>query len=248
MLLPFSVRSKDSPQASKDSFVKALLSFVKCLVDNRAVVMPALVVLTVEVLCNAKLNGLALALLRSKEGGKVAPFGIDCVELAEALFKVGKKHGDAQIVVFGLDMLKRCGTHEARNKLVSFLLLENDFLDAVAAAKEGYAKNSYVTGRPSFLEFWNACLFAVKNAEGDGDRCRLFYHLFAFLKDYDPDCISTKIGKDRDRSSSSGAARKGSRSLRILSTLAKDVGNFPEELFESKAVIASLKSIFGFVV
>lgn len=104
------------------------------------------------------------------------------------------------------------------------------------------------------FDFWRAC---VAEARGlgpgrEGDKCQLFYHLFGFLKEYEPECLNTGLGRPGEGTGGS-KIRRGSwkeqerqKGLRVLSEMAKEVGDFPGDVFANKAVEGALKGMFGF--
>ena len=109
--------------------------------------------------------------------------------------------------------------------------------------------------RRSF-DFWLAC---VAEARGlgpgrEGDKCQLFYQLFGFLKEFEPECLNTGLGKPGE-GTGGGKIRRGSwkeqgrqKGLRVLSEIAKEVGDLPGDVFANKAVEGALKGMFGFAV
>ena len=83
-------------------------------------------------LCRTKMSNVALALLRAKAGGQPS-LALDCLELAEALVAIGRRHGEegGDILLHGLDMLKRGGEGVPRNVLAACFLEEGRLLEAI---------------------------------------------------------------------------------------------------------------------
>jgi hypothetical protein len=106
------------------------------------------------------------------------------------------------------------------------------------------------------FDFWTACVKkAVEMGPGkEGEKCQLFYHLFSFLRDFEPEVINTGLGRGVGAPVDGDKKRRGSwkdkerqKGLRVISNLAKKAEAFPPDIFENKAVIAALKNMFGFV-
>lgn len=193
------------------------------------------------------------------EGGGVPVFGLDCLELGEALVVIGRKwkggeegrgggEGEA-LMLHGLDMLKRGGEGIAWNVLSGELLKEGRVLDAMR-----FVRGEVKERRPTSFDFWNACVEKAGKQLEEGEKCQLFYFLFSFLKESDPECINTVVGVGRGNGGNGGEKRRGSwkdqerqKGLRVMSDLAKKAGEFPLDIFQNKVVVVALKGMFGFV-
>ena len=116
--------------------------------------------LTVEMLCRQSMESVALALLRSKTGGRPS-FAMDCLELAEALVAIGRRHGDEgeDILLHGLDMLKRGGEGVARNVLATCFLSDGRLLEAIDLLD---GKRAGRERAPRSLDFWEACVMKAR--------------------------------------------------------------------------------------
>ena len=148
-------------------------------------------------------------------------------------------------------MLKRIGTNEARGVIVRRFLEEGDFLGAVRVGKGGKGGEE---GWPTSGDFWRAAVKKALEVE-EGERARLLYLLFVFLKSYGEKDVSTKIGKGGEEGQHrEGAKRRQSwkekeraKGLRVESKLASEVGGgFPDGLIKNQQVVNTLKGMFGF--
>ena len=100
-------------------------------------------------------SNVVLSLLHSwsKINGRPA-FGVDCLEMAEALVAIGRKYrvegetGEA-LLLHGLDMLKRGGEGLSWNVLASELLKEGRVLDAKRFARGGGGRRVILERRPT---------------------------------------------------------------------------------------------------
>ena len=100
-------------------------------------------------------SNVVLSLLHSwsKINGRPA-FGVDCLDLAEALVAIGRKYrvegetGEA-LLLHGLDMLKRGGEGLSWNVLASELLKEGRVLDAMRFARGGGGRGVILERRPT---------------------------------------------------------------------------------------------------
>ncbi len=112
---------------------------------------------------------------------------------------------------------------------------------------------------PGAADFWRAAVERGKDMKSIGDRTQLFYHLYTFLKEFEPTAIEIeKIGRE-ERSNSDGGSNQtaGGRrkswkekeregGLRLKSWLGEQV-EFPEHLFEqNQGISLALKKMFGF--
>ncbi|GMI47922.1 hypothetical protein TrCOL_g4860 [Triparma columacea] len=231
----------------------SLMTIIESLVSRGCNVSPCVVALATEALCRTGHSRVAVGLLRSKEGGQEL-YGRDEVELAKILFAIGDKHDKKFISLHGLDMLKRIGTNEARGIIMRRFLDEGDFLGAI---REGRGGRGGEEGWPTSGDFWRAAVKKASEVE-EGERARLLYLLFVFLKGYGEKDVSTKIGKGGEeggqQQNKDGAKRRQSwkekeraKGLRVESKLASEVGGaFPEGLIKNQQVRNTLKGMFGF--
>ncbi|GMI10436.1 hypothetical protein TrLO_g8332 [Triparma laevis f. longispina] len=257
-LLEFGLLPRIRGGEDDEYFGQVVFNFVQGLLELGGMVVPPLVALSVEMLCRMGKTGVALGLLRSKRGG-VPVFGLDCLELGEALVVIGRKWkggeegrgggGGEALMLHGLDMLKRGGEGIAWNVLSGELLKEGRVLDAMR-----FVRGDVKERRPTSFDFWNACVEKAGKQLEDGEKCQFFYFLFSFLKESDPECINTVVGVGRGNGGNGGEKRRGSwkdqerqKGLRVMSDLAKKAGEFPLDIFQNKAVVVALKGMFGFV-
>jgi hypothetical protein len=131
---------------------------------------------------------------------------------------------------------------------------EGDFLGAI---REGRGGRGGEEGWPTSGDFWRAAVKKASEVE-EGERARLLYLLFVFLKGYGEKDVSTKIGKGGEEGgqqlNKDGAKRRQSwkekeraKGLRVESKLASEVGGaFPEGLIKNQQVRNTLKGMFGF--
>ena len=247
VLLP-ALNLPDGLQTVRDSMVDMVSTAVK----QGCNVGPAIAALLTEVLERTGEGRLAVTLLRSKEFG-IQLYGRDEINLAKVIVRIGDCHGDGQVSLHGIDMLKRIGNDESRGEIVRRYLREGDFVGAIREGRGGKRGE----GWPTSGDFWRA---AIKKAEGggeeenmeEGERVRLLYLLFVFLKEYENTQVNTRIGKGARAEKGMGKRRgskkeqEKSKGLRVESELAKEVGEFPPGLIKNKQVVNTLKGMFGF--
>ena len=184
-----------------------------------------------------------------------AAFGEDSVDLARVVLLVAKEHGDWNLRVHALDMCKRLG-QPGRPILVTCLLDEGKIWDAIFFCKGfTYDASNDFNLMPPPIKFWTAVVATSTLLPSLGEKSSLFYHLYSFLREYSRSSVESNVGKS---ASGGGEGLRGSwkeqqkgLGLRMASELGKEVemlGKKWEMLFdENRAVLATIKTLFGFM-
>ena len=235
-----------------------ILAMCKQMADLGIKISSPLVVIALHLLCKSQQNSLALCLLRSKNEAGNAAFGADSVELAECVLAIADANGDDNLKVHGFDMLKRGGV-EGKKALVKVLLGMGKVHDAIFIAR-GLQWGGGGEGTAP-VDFWEKTVEEGRKLDGVGEKCRLLYHLYTFLKEYAGEHVECGLvrvaGGGEGGSRGSWKDRGRATGVRMTSELARRVeerekGGEGEEKWESMlegsgaAVVTSIKSLFGF--
>lgn len=152
-----------------------------------------------------------------------------------------------QLISLATIILTECG---ATSIAVKCLLAAGQINDAIAlCSKRSKAHKDADEVKSIGSQAKDFFRVAAKTAKGqtEADRCKLFYHLHCFLKQYDPTCFSldkreVKVHRIGDKKS---AFRKDFSTVVVeQSVLAHEI-RFPDELFSSP-YCRKLRSMFGY--
>ncbi len=135
---------------------------------------------------------------------------------------------------------------------VKYLLTADQVNDAITLCSKRSKANKETTEVKSIgsqaKDFFRVAAKAAK-VQNESDRCKSFYHLHCFLKQYDPTCFArdkrkVKVSRMDDKNKS--AFRKDISTVVVeQSALAHEI-RFPDELFSSPHHCRRLRSMFGY--
>ncbi len=154
-----------------------------------------------------------------------------------------------QLISLATKILVECG---ATSVAVKCLLTADQIKDAIAlCSKRSKANKDTAEGKSIGSQAKDFFRVAAKTAkdQSESDRCKSFYHLHCFLKQYDPTCFEldkrkVKVSRMEDKNKSS--FRKDISTVVVeQSVLAHEI-RFPDELFSSPQYCRKLRSMFGY--
>mmetsp|Transcript_11168 Transcript_11168/g.19085 ORF Transcript_11168/g.19085 Transcript_11168/m.19085 type:complete len:1016 (-) Transcript_11168:33-3080(-) len=154
-----------------------------------------------------------------------------------------------QLISLATVILIECGSTSVA---VKCLLTADQISEAIAlCSKRSKANKDTAEAKSMGSQAKDFFRVAAKTAKGqkESDRCKSFYHLHCFLKQYDPTCFSldkrkVKVSRMEDKNKS--AFRKDISTVIVeQSVLAHEI-RFPDELFSSPQYCRKFRSMFGY--
>ena len=153
-----------------------------------------------------------------------------------------------QLISLATTILMECG---ATSVAVKCLLTADQIKDAIALCSKRSKANkdtAEIKGVGSQAKDFFRVAAKTANEQNEDDRCKSFYHLHCFLKQYDPTCFEldkrkVKVSRMEDKNKST--FRKDISTVVVeQSALAHEV-RFPDELFRTHHC-RRLRSMFGY--
>lgn len=152
----------------------------------------------------------------------------------------------SQLISLGTIILMECGATSIAVKCLLNAGQVNDAIAVCSKRSKGHKEADEVKGIGSQAkDFFRVAAITAKG-QTESDRCKSFYHLHCFLKQYDPTCFSLDKRKVKvHRIGEKSAFRKDISTVVVeQSVLAHEI-RFPDELFSSP-YCRKLRSMFGY--